>query len=164
MDTQQLDGLREFRAAISERGLLGEFANTGQLGHEVWKAIEYDIASLELSAPQLPATKSGVRFAAQPQQERELTSYDSKGKPRYSTRHWIDITNTGDQDATDVRFEVVGENSSMILTSGDEPTVIHAGQTRRLHVLHHMGGGDPDIIRIRWSEDDEQKEREFHVG
>lgn len=164
VDTRQLDGLRAFRAAISERGLLGEFANAGHLGHEVWKAIEYDITSLDSAAQQPSAAKSGVRFTAQPQQERELKSYDNKGKPRYSTRHWIDITNTGEEDATDVRFEVVGEHSGMMLTNDETSTVIHAGQSRRLNVAHFMGGDDPDIIRIRWSENGDEKEREFHVG
>lgn len=164
VDTRQLDGLREFRDEISQRGLLGEFTNVSQLEHEVWKAIEYDIAQLELGVPSLASSNSGVRLTAQPQQERELKSYDNKGKPRYSNRHWIEITNSGDEDATDVVFEAVGENSSMLLTSDETSTIIHAGQTRRLNVMHHMGGGDPDIIRIRWTENGESKEKEFHVG
>jgi len=164
VDTRQLDGLREFRAEISQRGLLGEFATTAQLGHEVWKAIEYDIAQLDLGVPVLQPGTRGVRFSAQPQQEREVKSYDNKGKPRYSNRHWIEVTNSGDKDATDVSFESVGDDSSMMLAGADTPTVIHAGQTRRINVFHHMGGGDPDILRIHWTEDGEAKERDFHVG
>lgn len=164
VDTRQLDGLREFRSEISQRGLLGEFATTAQLGHEVWKAIEYDIAQLDLGVPTLPSQSRGVRFLAQPHQEREVKSFDNKGKPRYSNRHWIEITNSGDQDATDVLFESVGDNSSMMLAGEEKPTVIHAGQTRRLNVFHHMGGGDPDILRIRWIENGEPREQDFHVG
>ncbi|MGB3373926.1 MAG: DUF4062 domain-containing protein [Microbacterium sp.] len=164
VDTRQLDGLREFRGEISQRGLLGEFATTAQLGHEVWKAIEFDIAQLDLGAPVLSSTKRGIRFTAQPMQEREIRSYDNKGKPRYSNRHWIEVTNSGDEDATDVLFEVVGEHSSMMLGNDNSPTVIHAGQTRRVNVVHHMGGGDPDVLRIRWSEQGEPKEFDFHVG
>lgn len=124
VDTRQLDGLREFRAEISQRGLLGEFATTAQLGHEVWKAIEYDIAQLDLGVPVLQPGTRGVRFSAQPQQEREVKSYDNKGKPRYSNRHWIEVTNSGDKDATDVSFESVGDDSSMMLAGADTPTVI----------------------------------------
>ncbi len=164
VDTRQLDGLREFRTEISQRGLLGEFATTAQLGHEVWKAIEFDIAQLDLGAPVLSSSRRGVRFSAQPQQEREVKSFDNKGRPQYSTRHWINITNSGDEDATDVVFEVVGDNSSMMLGVDDSPTVIHAGQTRRLNVFHHMGGGDPDILRIHWAENGESRARDFHVG
>lgn len=164
VDTRQLDGLREFRTEISQRGLLGEFATTAQLGHEVWKAIEFDIAQLNLGVPVLSSAKRGVKFAAQPKQEREISGYDNKGKPRYSNRYWIEVTNSGDEDATDVLFEVVGEGSSMMLVNGNAPTVIHAGQTRRVNVFHHMGGDDPDILRIRWAEHGEPNEFDFHVG
>ena len=164
VDTRQLDGLREFRAEISQRGLLGEFATTAQLGHEVWKAIEYDIVQLDLGVAASPSRTRGVRFSAQPKQEREVKSFDNKGKLRYSNRHWIEVTNSGDEDATDVVFESVGDNSSMMLAGADAPTVIHASQTRRLNVFHHMGGGDPDILRIRWTENGESKEQDFHVG
>ncbi len=164
VDTSQLEGLRQFREQISQRGLLGEFANPGQLEHEVWRAIEFDIDKLNLGVPVLGSSSRGVKLAAQPRQEREIKDYDKKGQPRYTTRHWIEITNSGAEDATDVEFEVVGEHSSMMLTNVDEPTTIHAGQTRRLNVFYHMGGGDPDIIRIHWKEDGEEKTKEFHVG
>lgn len=164
VDTRQLDGLREFRTEISQRGLLGEFATTAQLGHKVWKAIEYDIAQLDLGVPVLPSGTRGVRFSAQARRERELKSYDKKGNPRYSNRHWIEVTNSGDEDATDVVFESVGDDSSMMLPGGNTPTVIHAGQDRRISVIHHGGGSDPNILRIRWTENGEPKEQDFHVG
>lgn len=164
IDTRQLDGLREFRTEISQRGLLGEFQTVEQLGHEIWKAIEFDIAQMRLDTPVLASKKSKVELRVQPMRERELSSYDSKGKPRYSTRRWLEITNQGTEDAREVRFEVVGENSSMMLGTESEPTTIHAGQMRRVSTFHHMGGGTPDIIRIRWQDDDEEKSKEFHVG
>jgi len=105
-----------------------------------------------------------VRFSVQPQQEREIREYDNKGKPRYSTRHWIEITNTGGEDAEEVVFESVGDHTSMHLITDGTPTTIHAGQTRRLNVAMSMGGSDPDIVRIRWIENGENKERDFHVG
>lgn len=110
VDMAQLEGLRAFKTEISQRGLLGEFSNVSQLEHEVWKAIEFDIANLSLGVPILRSAVSEVRFSVQPQQEREIRDYDKNGKPRYSTRHWIEITNTGDQDAEEVLFEPVGEH------------------------------------------------------
>ncbi|MFT8443202.1 hypothetical protein [Bifidobacterium aquikefiri] len=164
IDTAQLDGLREFRHQISQRGLLGEFVNVAQLEHEVWKAIEFDVAKLDLNVSALATVSRGVKFSAQPHEERELKEYDKRGKARYTTRHWIEITNSGDKDATDVTFEVVGEHSSMMLTCDDEPTIIHAGQTRRLSVVHYLQGSDPDVIRIHWAENGEKKHKDFHVG
>ncbi|MFI8352015.1 DUF4062 domain-containing protein [Streptomyces cyaneofuscatus] len=164
VDTAQLDGLREFRKEISRRGLLGEFSNVSQLEHEVWKAIEYDIANLSLGVPVLKVTDSEVRFSVQPRQEREIRDYDKKGKPRYSTRHWFEVTNAGSHDAEEVVFDSVGENASMYLAADGTPTTIHAGQTRRLNVARSMGGGGPEILRIQWKENGEEKGREFHVG
>ncbi|NEB05604.1 DUF4062 domain-containing protein [Streptomyces sp. SID13726] len=164
VDTAQLDGLRAFKSEISKRGLLGEFSNASQLEYEVWKAIEYDIANLSLGVPVLKAADRGVRFSVQPRQEREIRSYDRKGKPRYSTRHWLEITNDGGQDAEEVVFEPVGERISLHLATDGTPTTVHAGQTRLLNVVHSMGGGDPNILRIRWKENGENKDRDFHVG
>lgn len=163
VDTAQLDGLRAFRNEISQRGLLGEFSNVSQLEHEVWKAIEYDIANLSLGVPVVKVAESEVRFSVQPRQEREIRDYDKKGKPRYSTRHWLEITNVGGQDAEEVVFEPMGEQSGIYLATDGIPTTIHAGQTRRLNVARSMGGG-PGILRIQWKENGEEKGREFHVG
>lgn len=164
VDTVQLDGLRQFQAEIGKGGLLGEFGTAEALNHEVWKAIEHDIAQAELGVPMLSAASRGVKLLAQPRQEREVKDFDKKGKPRYTTRHWIEITNSGDEDATDVEFEVVGEHSSMMLMNADQLTTIHAGQTRELHLIHHGGGGDPDMIRIRWKENGKETDKEFNVG
>jgi hypothetical protein len=165
VDTAQLEGLRAFKAEISQRGLLGEFSNVSQLEHEVWKAIEYDIASLALGVPVRSRIPSGVQLSVQPKQEREIRDYDKNGKPRYSNRHWIEITNnTGDVDAEQVTFEPVGERTSMHLLTDGKPTTIHAGQARRLNIAYTMGGGDPDILLVRWVENGEGAEREFHVG
>lgn len=164
VDTKQLEGLRAFKAEISQRGLLGEFNNVSQLEHEVWKAIEHDISALSLGTPVLKTPATGVRFVVQPQQEREVSNVDAKGKPKYTTRHWIEITNTGDEDAENVSFEPVGEHTNMRLVRDERPTIIHPGQTRRLNVFHTMGGGDPAVLQIRWTENGEEKDRDFHVG
>lgn len=164
VDIAQLEGLRDFRQAISQRGLLGEFANAGQLEHEVWKAIEFDITQMDLVAPANASQVRGVKFSAQPQSARELKEYDAKGRAKYTTRRWIEVVNEGDQDATEVAFSTVGEQSGMILTNDEQLTTIHAGQKRNLGVMHLMSGGGPDIISIRWTENGEEKQQEFHVG
>lgn len=163
VDTTQLDGLRAFRQEIQTRGLLGEFNNVSQLEHEVWKAIEYDIPKLDLGVSTLQRQQSGVDLLVQPQQEREITSYSKKGAPRYKTRRWVDITNRGTSDADDVVVESVGEQPSVMVFGEDTPTVIHAGQTRRVSILFTNGEAAP-VIRIKWIEDGEPQEREFHVG
>lgn len=166
IDTAQLEALRAFKKAMRERGLLGEFSTPDQLNHEVWKAIEYDIANFDLDTfpPVLAAEPTAVDFLVQPHQEREVSGFTSGGKPRYSTKHWLDVTNTGGRDAEQVTFEAVLEDGFMRIAGADKPTTIHKGQTRRLTALYAAGGSDGAILRIRWVEDDEERERDFHVG
>jgi hypothetical protein len=165
VDTAQLDALRTFRADMESKGLLGEYSNASQLEHEVWKAIEHDIAGIDPSASsdEKHSNQPPVAFAVQPQREREMTGVDSRGKPKYTTRHWLEITNTGTADAMEVTFESVGDPTPMHLGTPEAPTVIHAGQTRRLTALYMMGGGE-GIVRINWKEGDDTKTKDFHVG
>jgi hypothetical protein len=165
VDTAQLDALRAFRSDMQSKGLLGEYSNVSQLEHEVWKAIEHDIAAID------PSTSSGgqqaqqrpaVEFLVQPQQEREVSGADSKGKPKYTTRHWLEVTNTGSEDAQEVTFESAGQPTSMHLGNHDDPTVVHAGQTRRINTFYTMGGGQ-SILRINWKDGDDTKTKDFHV-
>ena len=165
VDTTQLDALRAFKKDMQDRGLLGEFNNPEHLNHEVWKAIEHDIPRLNVGTEPLTRQEpTGVDFLVQPGQEREVSGATSKGAPKYRTKHWLDVTNTGDRDAENATFEAVLEDGFMRLIAPQNPTTIHKGQSRRLPVLYAAGGSDGALLRIRWTEDGEDKERDFHVG
>ncbi len=163
VDTRQLDGLREFRSEISQRGLLGEFATTAQLGHEVWKAIEFDIASLGLSvvSPD-PVAPSGVDIRVQPQQEREVSGVDRKGAPKYRTKRWLDVANDGDVDAEQVSFEGITGAGLMRVIGPNQPVTLHKKTTRRLPIAL-SAGVEGAKLRVTWMEVEETKERIFDV-
>jgi hypothetical protein len=165
VDTAQLDGLRAFRKEMEDRGLLGEFSNAGQLNHEVWKALEHDINVLGIGGGAPPLLRrDAVQFRVQPGHEREMTGVDPKGRSKYTTRHWLDVTNDGHSDAENVVFEMV-QRGNLHLHAPDQPVVIHRGQTRRLPAARFMGGGNEEpVMRIRWYEDGEEREKDFHVG
>ena len=165
VETSQLDALRQFKDEMRTRGLLGEFSNVSQLSHEVWKVIEHDINALDpsITVPSTTGLAAPVEFSVQPGEDREISGYTTKGVPRYTTRHWIDVTNVGTQDAEMVTFEGVGD-SAMHLGNDGAPTVIHHGQTRRIHVFYTFGGSSEPVLRIRWIENGEQREKDFHVG
>lgn len=164
VDTEQLEGLRAFKAEISQRSLLGEFSSASELNHQVWQAIEHDLTALNLDSPGPKSTPSAVAFNVQPQQEREHTGFSKANRAQYKTRHWLDVTNTSETDATDVRFESLGESGLHIFPDG-QATVIHAKQTRRVPVTHLMGGSDPAIIRIHWRDaNGTEQSKDFHVG
>jgi hypothetical protein len=164
VDVAQLSGLREFREALARRGLLGEFSSASQLEHEVWKAIEFDLSRMEPLAAAPTNPTQGVDFSVQPQEEREIRDYDKKGKPRYTTRRWIDVTNDGTVDAEGVVFDSVGDDPMMELLVDAAPTVIHSKQTRRVPMIFMMGSSTSPVLGITWVEDGETQRREFHVG
>lgn len=164
VDVDQLVALRDFKKDMQSKSLLGEFSTPSELNYEVWKAIEHDLEQLALGSPVAPKGNVGVDFVVQPGELREIREYDPKGKPRYTTRRWLEITNQGDQDAEQVAFEEAGEGSGMRLSIPEEPTVIHRGQMRKLNVEYDMRGTANSVIRIRWVEDGREKQKDFHVG
>lgn len=151
VDTRQLDGLREFRQAIQERGLYGEYHNVTELGVEVWKAIEHDLARLDLSMPtNASLSSSPVSFGVQTR--------------RSGRDHFLDITNrSSTTDAENVTITQRGDWGGKILTDWDGPTTIHAEQRRSAHLILSFGGGaDQRAIDIEWESDGEHHTKTFY--
>ena len=130
----------------------------------MWKAIEHDIATAVLDAAVSTAGPGAVDFVVQPHQEREVSGLDRKGAPRYKTKHWLDVTNTGSRDAQDVTYETDEDSGMVILGRRGGPTTVHRGQTRRLPVTFVMAGSGDPVLRIRWTEDGQDRRGDFHVG
>lgn len=164
IDTEQLAALRAFKRDMQDKGLLGEFSDLEHLSFEVWKAIEHDLAGRVPNDENTPETTTGVRLVVQPGSEREVSGFDRKGKPRYRTRRWVDISNRGNVDATDVTMQSVGEASGLLLMAPNTPTVINAGQSRRFAMGLAWGGPDDPKILLRWVDQGEHKKHEYHVG
>lgn len=163
VDPDQLRALNEFRNQIQKTALLGEFDNDAHLAAEIAKAIEFDLENFSAPGSTPTNLKSGVDLLVQPQQERLLKGTDSRGNPRYETKHWIEIKNNGDVDAENVTFEVEGDNPSMFLVGGTVPITLHRGQMRRVNVGYGMGGDDPDKLKIRWTEGEQAKQQIYYV-
>lgn len=159
VEPSQLQALRDFRTAVEPRGLYGTFGSPEELTAHVWQAITHDLNHLNVERDERTTTV-GVDFLAQPGEERE-PSTDSRGRLRYQTRHWVDLTNRGVEDAHQVTIEAV--RGPIRILSPEDPVTIHAGQTRRLPMAMFMGAGEP-VIKVSWLEGEEVREREFHVG
>lgn len=154
VDTRQLDGLREFKKAIQDRGLYGEYTNSSELNAEVWRAIEHDLAALDLTAPAPAAPAEPVTFVVQMHRGARPTDY------------FITITNrSSTTDAEDVLVEQHGEWAGRVLVPWSGKTTIHAGQTREMPVALFMGmDTDPRAIRIDWTSDGAPHSKVFHIG
>ncbi|MFE5671693.1 DUF4062 domain-containing protein [Agromyces sp. NPDC056523] len=152
VDTRQLDGLREFKQAIRERGLYGEYHNPTELGVEVWKLIAHDLATLVRAPTSSAPEHDPVSFRVQSH---------SAGKD-----HWIEITNrSSSHDAEQVVVEQEGNWAGRILATWHGKTIIHPEQTRTVKVLYFLGGGsgDPRAIRITWQSEGRDHSKVFFI-
>lgn len=162
VDTAQLDGLRQFQADIGKDGLLGEFGTAEALNHEVWKAIEHDIAQADLGVPTLTQKPTGVRIRVQSQQEQEATGLDKRGKMGYKTKRWFDVFNDGSEDAVDVTFEAEADSGLMRIVPPAAPVTVQADTSWRLPVAY-SAGVEGAKLTVSWSEDGEHREKTFDV-
>lgn len=165
VDTVQLEALREFKASMLNRGLLGEYATLTELNMEVWKALDHDIDQIG-DGSNLTTGKQAreAKLLVNPKSERETKGFDKSGKAQISTRHWLEITNQGNVDAEEFEINTIGESTSMHLGNRGVPTVLHSGQTRNFPLIYTFGGGGEPIVRISWKVGDEKFSQDFHVG
>ncbi|QSZ54352.1 DUF4062 domain-containing protein [Paenarthrobacter sp. AT5] len=164
VDVDQLAAVRDFKNALLKKGLLGEFSTPNELSHEVWKAIEFDLAQLALGMPNTPKPTAGVDLLVQPRDAREPKELSRQGKQQYTTRRWLEITNKGGKDAENVRVEVANPDAGLVLAGSDDgPATIHREQMRKFPIVMMFGAGQP-IVRVLWTEDGKEESKEFHVG
>lgn len=162
VDTRQIDGLREFKSEIKQRGLYGEFATTEQLGHEIWKAVGYDVDLLENESMIEENRKQGVVLKVQSREDREAKGLDNKGKMKYSTRHWYEITNVGDTEAVNLTFEMSEDTQGVMLIAPDNPIRLQPDTTWKADVVYTWGMNQPQLV-VSWEEDGERREETFDV-
>lgn len=157
VDLERLNELRSFKEQLS--GLYATFSNTAELHTLVWSAIEHDVAQLKEAEGPATSSNSGVDFLVQPASER-LPKTDSKGRLKYETKRWVEITNRGDVDAENVMVEAVEGGQFWVHRPG--PTTIQHGQTRRVPVQYSAATAQAAII-IRWTENGVEHSREFDI-
>jgi hypothetical protein len=161
VDLTQLQALRDFRSALQKRGLYGSFENEDELLTKVWSAIEMDLRDIIQPLHTTPSRPTPLkeRFLVQGRSEREPKT-DSKGRVHYDTRRWVEVTNRGDDDVTEVMLEATSEG--MLLPGWDRARTVHAGQKQTASYWLGMGGDEPRV-RLTWLEDGETKSKEYDI-
>lgn len=162
VDTSQVEGLREFKTAIQQRGLYKEFRTIEQLQHEIWKAVEYDVISLDLEPEERVTTHRGVVWKVQSRDEQEAKGFDNKGRMKYRTKHWYEITNVGDIEAVNTTFSMSKDTKGVLLSSSDKPVSIRPDTTWKINAVYMWGLTQPRLM-ISWDENGERKEQIFDV-
>lgn len=158
VDIEQLALLRQFKADLE--GLYGVFDTPAQLHSMLWQAIDHDLRQLEASEGKTDRRVGAVDFLAQPGEEQRPKT-DSRGRLRYETIRWIDLTNRGGADALEV--EVLADPDDNFFIVWDGPSTVHAGQSRRIPMDFTWGTSNPKI-EVRWKEAGTAKSAIFHVG
>lgn len=136
VDTNQINGLRDFKRQIQNRGLYGEFATAQQLEREIWKAVEHDVNSLDTQSKDVTSHAPGVKFKVQSRGHREPKGLNKRGKMEYVYKHWYEITNIGDTDATDVTFSMSKESEGVTLRQPDHPISLQQYTTWKLPAVY----------------------------
>lgn len=162
VDVAQLDGLRQFRKAISQRGLLGEFDETRQLESQIWAAIEHDLDSMDIPTAVPQETPVGVRLRVASNSEQLQTGIDKSGKVKYKTKRWYEVSNTGDRTAETVTFEGQATSGLMKLLVDDQPITLEPGARWRVPVIYSMGTAGTKLT-VHWVENDENQSKTFDV-
>lgn len=162
VDTSQLDGLRQFRQEISERGLLGEFDDVRQLESQIWAAIELDLARMDMATAASQETSVGVRFRVASHSERLQTGIDKSGKVKYKTKRWYEVTNTGDLAAESVTFEGQATSGLMRLLVDNQPITLEPGVIWKVPVLYSMNTAGTKLT-VHWVEENEKQSKSFDV-
>jgi hypothetical protein len=162
VDTSQLDGLRQFRQEISERGLLGEFDDASQLESQIWAAIELDLARMDMATTASQETPVGVRFRVASNSEQLQIGIDKSGQVRYETKRWYEVTNTGDLAAESVTFEVQATSGLMRLLWDNQPITLEPGAIWKVPVLYSMNTAGTKLT-VHWVEENEKQSKSFDV-
>ena len=162
VDTAQLEGLRKFKNEIKERGLLGEFEDIRQLDNQIQAAIEYDVAKIDLFVAEVRHEPIGVRFRVESKSERHEKEIDKRGKIKYETKHWFEVTNTGDRAAESVTFEGQAASGLVRFLVDDQTITLEPGVSWKVPLLYSLGTSGIKIT-VRWVEDSKEKSKTFNV-
>ena len=162
IDTAQIEGLRNFKKEIRERGLLGEFDDIHNLENQIWSAIEHDLSKMDLIAVELQRGSAGVQFQVDSKSERCQKGIDKRGNIKYETKHWFEVTNAGDTAAESVTFEAQASSGLMRIFTDDVPITLEPGATRKIPVVYSMGTAGTKLT-VHWAEKGENQSKTFDV-
>lgn len=116
--------------------MLGEFDDIRQLENQIWSAIEHDLTKIDLSVAEVLHAPIGVRFRIDSKSERHEEEIDKRGKIKYTTNHWLGVTNIGDEAAESVTFEGDASSGVMHITVNDEPITLETGSVWKIPVVY----------------------------
>ncbi len=109
-DPEQLAALNAFRDELQRNALLGTYADPADLAAQVVRAVEHDIEARDWAGSPETVGPRRADLRWRHDHEKQPKGLDRKGRMQYRTvANRLVVTNAGDIDATDFRFETVWE-------------------------------------------------------
>jgi hypothetical protein len=138
VDPKELARLNEFRKELEGKGLLGVYSDPTDLGHQVWEAVEYDVAQMGLGVPQLPGAVGPQH--AMPRGRREGDDLVIENKS---------------QNVLADEFTFEYEGGCQILSGPREPIALLPQSEMRWGLAASWSGPPQVKLTMRWMEDGE---------
>lgn len=163
VDADQLVALRDFKQALQAKGLLGSYADPGDLAGQVRNAVEHDLEELHLGAAearssQAPPPDERAVLRAEYLFDREQAQ-DTKGRLKMKTvRTRLRVTNHGTARATAVRLDLsaLGEGEPPQLHDrGVHPEIPPMGYYE-WPLMVYMGTSPSYRVTMTWNQGEEE--------
>ncbi|WGW11090.1 hypothetical protein LWF01_13420 [Saxibacter everestensis] len=165
-DLDQLTALTEFKQQLEADGLLGDYADPGDLAAQIARALEADIDDRGWGEGLTASSKTGARLTWEHVHEKEQVGVDSKGKIKTRTRHnHLEVRNLSGTDAEDLTFNISDaddpESQAFRFEGPAGPVTIHAESARRWGLIPLKN--TTLKIEAKWMESGKPKARTFTV-
>lgn len=165
VDPDQLQALREFKADMETRGIMGSYADPQDLTGQVLRAIETDIDEAGWSGPPAaPVGPAGAVLHWEHRHEQQHKGFDKRGNPTYRTTvNDLIVRNEGSAAAEDLTFEVraVGDTKFAFPEPPTEPITLQPRSEMAWLLIPtpSMGASGRTVeIVARWREGEQQRE------
>lgn len=155
VDTRQIEELRAFLKEMQKDGLTGSFTTAEDLQNQVHAAIELDLTTLALGTAIAPRAGSPHASLRAEWKVERSTRFDSKGRPKNHSRHWLVLANEGDAPALGVRLEMspLGDGHAPQL-HGEATPDLRSGDSFTYPALTYAGVADAVSLTMTWEEED----------
>lgn len=164
-DADQFAALKEFKAALGDRGLYREFATDDELRGLVRAHLEADIPHFEMPVPESVPTTAGAQLDGR-YDYREVTETDSKGRLKTRKKgERIVIRNSGDATASNVTVELepIGDGSAPYILTADRASIVFEAiaPNTEVSIPIAMTFGTAQSFKVSFSWDEKGEPHEF---
>ncbi|ROQ16230.1 MULTISPECIES: DUF4062 domain-containing protein [unclassified Curtobacterium] len=162
VDPKQLIALKDFKTALEQDGLLGDYSDPGDLAAQVTRALEHDVDDNGWGEGSLPRRSSGADPAWEHVHLVDQVGFDRNGKMKTRTRrNDLVLRNLSEVDAEQFEFtiEPVGSDDSHYRFEGPTELFTLFGESELQWSLITLMGTMTFEVHATWIENGVRRER-----